>query len=486
MIDRLPVEVIEEIVGLIYEPPGQPDYTFRLCRLCDGWHDLLALASTCTYLRKALGTRVFAVVSLVRENQIDMVLRMPKSSEMHSDHLMLTRRYLVEVLERNFNECGYSDWARASFREYSEPRHPPPIHHGHRSRYRWFSSNCAVSQLECGLAVPLDLFPNLTSLKLLGRGEGSPVRLPNLVHLAANLSVAPLVDCPRLQRLDLLADFYDFAPCVLQNWRVPLHLGELNLFTDHSTVFRLRQVVEWLQKFTQLTSFSALISHRQRAHVPNRAEEWLPYDGAGNDLVEVIRHCESVTLDVDVILEWDTDRDIPCNATTLTLVQPFLTIGQLPDKVAGIVAQLSANARLLRFHFGEVIDNADIHALAAITNLFADLASREAAPRVRKLALEKCWSRSDDMITREYYAAKPSKVLDYATVWGRLPFNSPRYRKPDAFDIAYQSAGSTHDVSISPSEDTPSTSDFWSIETAKCDLEQYTLKPKPISKFIWG
>lgn len=485
MLDRLPGEILDEIVDHLLTPRLIPAYTFRLNSSQPGWHAVLALLLTLVGLRQALAPRLFRFLLLVRTNQIDTLLQTTKGSEQYSDHLTYDRQFLSEVLQRNVEECRYADRARTSFRVPEAA-----------SRYEKFSINLLITTLECDKHVQLHWFPHLTALKMFDEGQWhhAPIHLPHLQYLAANFHGAVAVSSPKLQRLDLLADFDNIDPEHFANWHLSPTVTELNVFVDHPFAFKYEKVLVWLHQLENITTFSARVSHRKRDE-PDTAFYWHVLPDLGDAMTQILNRCHHITLDLLIInhLEFSPTNHNTYyrhgnEDATLILVEPFMAVSKLAptmqQKLAHII-MLSHVARL-GFQFGEVVDNSDLTALALILNLLLGLHQNYRWTAITRVSIEKCWSRIDEMILRRFWMEPKSQPLATATVWGRIAVNTPRFRRQESFAVDYTpSAGDVDCLSFAPTDGTPTNSQFWSVELAKLDLEQYTL-PQRRRSGIWA
>lgn len=484
MLDRLPGEILEEIVDHVVTPASIPAYTFHLNLTTPGWKALLALSLTLVALRQALAPRLFAFLLLVRTNQIDSLLQATKDCEQYSDHLTYDRQFLSEVLQRNVDECRYADSARTSFRVVHDA-----------SRYEKFSMNLLVLVLECDKLVQLRWFPNITALKMFDEGPWSsePIHLPHLRYLAANFDGARAIVAPDLQRLDLLADFDKINPTDFVNWQPSPSITELNVFVDHPFVFKYEKVLNWLQQFENITTFSARVSHRKRDE-PETAYSWHVAVDSGDAMAQILHRCHHITLDLLIIncLEFSPHHPPFCKldteGATLILVEPFLAVSKLAptlqQKLARII--MLSHVSRLGFQFGEVVDNSDLTALALILNLLLGLHQNYRWTAITQVSIEKCWSRIDEMILRRFWMEPKSQPLATATVWGRIAVNTPRFRRQESFAVDYTpSAGDVDCLSFAPTDGTVTNMQFWSVELAKIDLEQYTL-PQRKRSGIWA
>ena len=239
---------------------NNPDYTLTLNHIRCGhkiYSDLLALSSTCSYLRIYLGPSLFKNVSLIRENQVDAIMAAPKSSELFSDKRSIHRQFVKEMVEVNFGCCSLGELARSGFRKgvFGDINY--------RSRFQTeIALTNFVTYLECDNWTlqnrVLAYFPNLKAIKVLDTafpGECCEERVHHPLSPAINaLAVDPVQvlteatkELEREQNTELAKSFRDLKYLHF----LSVHANTLTFVKGLSTVVsrvkRLDLVVELAQ-----------------------------------------------------------------------------------------------------------------------------------------------------------------------------------------------------------------------------------------------
>lgn len=492
--------------------------------------DLLSLSSTSRRFRESLGPGLFSFLSMVRWSEIDSVLDYPSRMDRLSDCKELRRLFFKELIQHNWQHCQYADSARASFRCFYDS-----------SFYRNnLSINNFVEHLEsCNEAlqsseVASGLFPNLRHLKVLDHAmpPGRQVRVPQLESLAINF--ASILNCdglldlvPGLRRLDVICDVNDLQPnhtmqtVVLRFAATGIKLEHFNFFVNDSDVLRYK---DFLQLFDFLLSQNCILLmslRRTRRH--STGSQWDVIEGAnGPAFIASLQGCRTLrrfTVDFSFINGLVFPTDYVCSPppqlpgdeeVSFTLVDSSLSVPKLlfrPREIVGNLVQgIGANHIMLAY--GEVIDQAHLHAIGLMSNLLLYLQSatgtKSAYTRVRRVSLEKMWSMADDTLVRSH----DEKLMDSWELHGRdkhadgrlwraiveahrhqtFLFNSPRYRKTEHFTVLTE-AGDGGDESSVPImlpqiNGKPLPNWFHSVESSLRDLEHYCFRDKALSS-IW-
>lgn len=431
--------------------------------------NLINLSATCSSLRCLIGPYIFNQVSLVRSNQIDVILKTYQSSVDKSKDKEVYAQKILQVPQFTY-----------SFHQF-------------------------VTCLECGNGfVPQinNMFPNLQVLKILDEADTVEIGLKRVKYLTINFcTLLNLNHFDSLYRLDLLIDFDQLRN---KDLAIPSKFPSLkvfNLFLNKPYVINYEIVLDWLSKVTASANLTTINFRllKSRNMGTNISYNWKIYSCAkygytvghytGLKLIEIINNVQNIGLDLLILQElifplgyWDKISTIL--AKTLTIIEPYLGTPQLsnPTKEAIYKFISSTNVTKVKFKFGEVIDQADLQAL----NLMADLVTYlgQDVP-ILKLEIEKSWSVTDEIMIRDHYNAlvndpyKNKKKLGQATTFTKLSFNSPRFRANDVYSIDYSRAIPTLHLVETNFDDS-----FWSVESSKLELEQYSMAPRKLSS-IW-
>ncbi|ODV77053.1 uncharacterized protein CANTADRAFT_34704, partial [Suhomyces tanzawaensis NRRL Y-17324] len=507
-----------------------PSYTLVLNHLRVGprYASLVALSSTCSYLRKVLGPLLFANLSLVRENQIDVVLATPAVMQQYSDKKRYHREFIKEVLHTNITECANAELAKTSFR--AGINGDPSFQCNYQTS---LGINNYITYVECDNSTvqgpDLALFPRLEALKVLDTSMAEPTDVstaPLYRQLAAlrflSINASTLVHArglesvlPQLTRLDLGLDFDDMDPVAglggLRDAFKSSRLRELNLFIDRSPSVAYVEFLAFIQHIAyqckELCSLYIRVIRKQKPMAAPRQTakgRWSVHQGRplGSVYVEFLSklgHLRNVGFDLAILrmfefsAEPSTESTKPAAELSLTIVNVALTGTRLErGPLSGLVRFIRAlKVTEIRLQYGEVVDNSHLQALTMLTGLVSVVCSSETYPYydgLQRVSLERCWSVSDDSFRRRYYYVDLDLLpqsdhqlrakLAAATVWGRTQFNSPRYKVRESFQVVHTEH---HDHRSSPhlkaSDDGTnrygSSRAFWSVETSLAELEQY-------------
>jgi hypothetical protein len=531
-----------------------PQYGFELnynhCGGRDTYHSLLNLSSTCSTFRVLLGPILFHNLSLVRSNQVDCIFKNPQSLYQFSDGKSYSRQFLKEVLLKNFTICAYADQAKYSFKLLHK-----------LSKYQLnFSCGQFISQLECDNSLLLHdirYFPRVTLLKILDQPHTNSIDAINfpksIKHMSINL--VTLIRLENLQlreidRLDILADFEQLAAIHQDSLTKFIGtfpfttLSQLHLFINQAYVINYQVLLDLLDTIVhacpKLTTIAIrLISTKRIDNQPHH--NWKIYSCekygycsghyTGLKVVDLVANVSIVEVDLQILNELnfptsvDTTFDAFSNPSTLVLVEPYMSIPKLSQRLKNILYQIvgSCHVEEIQFKFGEVVDQSDIQALTLITNFISYVCNESPGyAGIKRISLEKCWSITDEMAIRDYFGSLLASYdhnktkVDSAAIWGKVSFSSPRFRTEDCFEILYklyrdipnpnqvtimdyynildhqhqhvhednvQNQGDITLVSLKP---TSSKSDyrFWSVESSKVELEQYSTNQRRLSS-IW-
>ncbi|EMG49131.1 hypothetical protein SBY92_000450 [Candida maltosa Xu316] len=508
------------------------------------YDDLLSLSSTCTFLRKKLGPRLFHSLSLIRSNQVDAILATPKSQELFSDKKTIQRHFLKELIGSNIESCGKAELARLSFRTHINGDK------SFKSRYQQsLMISRFISYLECDNTLlrgdGLQLFPRLTALRVLDMGSNEQFsgdyNLSKLTFLAINaktlINTPQLLSAiPYLKRLDLFLDYGNLpyevgiAP-IINQFRIATRLTELVLFLNNSYTIGYTGTIELLQavdnnskEFKKLT----IRSKRRKSESTVDQSHWQLYNGCvGEILLPIFQSLTELILDIPILDSMKFESETYCLPTTMDNSQNLRTktITLVDQAVVG--PTISSNSREnigvvirhcqftnLSFQYGESIEESHIHVLKLLTDFVQWLGNGrmdkdQNYTGIRHISLEKCWSMTDDSLVREYIsdliAAKNSEILKNIYPWMSSLYNSPRYKDTDSYNVTYvketgvaimDSRGyfiglsdSEIDKAVFTTVDKKSgvrcvNLSFWSGESSLIDFEQYSNQQR--KSLLWG
>jgi len=528
----LPVEVVHRILHwLIADPigflpvidhiyitrPVPHSYYLNHVRLGRAvYTNLLSLSSTCTFLRGVVGPYLFKSLSVIRQNQLDVTVSNPKSLEQFSDSKKYLRQFIKELLDRNFEACSKEYLAQNSFKVGVNGDS------SFKSRYRkLFSINNFITYLECDNSLltgeALLLFPHLTDLKVLDVGLSERVSLQTtqtldcLTYLSFNSKTWSNLDnlsLRNLKRLDLLMDFNELDPNLdIKHWTRAVtkirHLLELNIFINRANVVHYLHFVDFLSQVCRNCKTLCSINLRvlRKQNFINDSLEWECVDeNPGTTYIDMFRSLpnlhhlgieESILHQLQGVQGLISDPHDLC----LTIIDPTVNSPRLNREsrrsVSSLVLALGVSS--IKLAYGEVLDQSHVQALNLMTDLVRCISSDSSYQYtgLTKIAIEKCWSVSDDTIMIDYYVSdlkspSPSTKAKFsrAAPWTRTKFNSPRYRIPETYLFEYVPIPvlKLNDQNICFEGLT--SRDFWSVESSLLEFQQYSMKRKAPSS-IW-
>ncbi|GEQ70604.1 hypothetical protein JCM33374_g4282 [Metschnikowia sp. JCM 33374] len=396
---------------------------------------------------------------------------------------------------------------------------------------------CFVTRLEISnlslVHGDLGLFPHLEHLSVLaGPLDGThDVIVPNSMSLSSlAINVETLVHSTQLmdiasrcRRLDLLCDFNFCLPdwCFghLRRRFSSNNFKEMNLFLSESQALRYSSVVAFLGLVLQGTIESLSLrlykktSERSGPHLTQAIES--PWQ-SGSDILQMLclsPNLVNLTIDLEMCtrLHFDAGVRVPTRHPSLaskrisfTLVDPSLSVPKLlhqPREVlANLVQALGTNA--FTFVYGEVIDQAHLHALSVARDLVSYLGSAQRFTPysdITVVLLEKAWSTADGSMIRRHYEGIIDKLQELKDVPGSRTegeqhilgacstkppsFTSTRYRQRERFKVG----GDLHGEGSWPMIEWGSShgrASFWSVETSLRDLEHYSARERVLSR-LW-
>lgn len=523
----LPDELLLAVVAHLAPPHAPLPLTFAPNCARPNYADLLSLASTCSRLRQLCAPQIFRFASLVRRLAIDAVLAYPLRLDKWSDRLRYRHAMVDEIIAYGFQQCNAELL-------------------GGSSRYVRRLACCNyVAALEIGnaslAAGELHLFPNLHMLKVLDTPLDGPevgLAVPVLAQLEAlSVNFQTLLHSPQLlaqlrkvQRLDTLMDEQalnsgDFA---FVKHRTPrLALRELNVFVTDPEVLRYRHFVDLvahLASHSPLESVSIRLTRKTgSADQARERDAFATHQETGPAFLAALhasRCMRSVTVDFDIInwllfpMDWappahapepEGDDEREPEGVVFTLIDYTLSVPKLLFHPREIVANIvqSIRATEVVFIYGELIDQAHLHAIGVMSNLLVYLAldSHRAAPysSITRVGMEKAWSVSDELLLRHHYEelldrheAAPAASLvraqlhrDIVTLcpYEKLVRNSPRFRVREQYIVIAQSCalGSVVPIML-PAKESLETH-FWSIEASLRDMEHYCMRQRSLLRF---
>lgn len=531
----LPDEILNQIICCASEGAdpnslARSRHTFspNSVRIRQGYDDLASLSMTCVRLRNMCGPVLFPFLSLVRKSEIDAILAYPTRLDKWSDCRVYRRAYFKELLESNFRECSDAELAKKSFRT--------SVSGDVRfwSRYqRSFSANNHVTELEiCNETLrsgELGHFPLLRNLRVLDSALLVPIDEHSLLLIQIALllinfgtflrSDAILLWVSHLERLDTVCEVNDLHPGhsfsnLKSKLSGPIRLRQFNFFVNDADVLRYAEFVDFLRFLVQKGSIESISIRLTRKNGHANINKWNILENNGPAILEALRSpaLRSVTLDYDVIskLEFPADYQ-PVSAEKaelcFTLVDYSLSVPKLLFKPREIVANTiqALGATEVVFIYGEVIDQAHLHAIGVMSNLLVYLAldSKRNYSKITKVSMEKAWSVADDTLVRTHY----EKLMDS---WETAPkgaqrqsfhrdivrvaldenhlFTSPRYRRRDNYIVIPQDStaqGALVPIMLPTFAQNIPRDAFWSVESSLRDLEHYGVREKALSR-LWA
>lgn len=507
----------------------RPPHTFtpNRCRIQIGYDDLMSLSMTCIRLRSVCGPGLFGFLSLVRQSEIDAILDYPSRLDKWSDSKVFQRAYVTEVLKASFRKCSDAELAKKSFREN--------VNGDVRwSRYQGFSCNNYVTQLEiCNDTLKsgdLVHFPQVRSLRVLDCALTSPTQVkctfgPHLSSLSINIGslLRPdlLLWSSRLTRLDTVCDVNDLHPGhsfeVLKQKLASFRLHQLNLFVNDPDVLRYVEFVDFLKFLVAHGTIESLSIRltRKKGHSA-KAPNWDILECNGPAFLDALHSpvLANVMLDYDIISrllfpeEFHLDNRVG-SPVCFSLIDYSLSVPKLLFRPREIVANLiqGVGATEVVFIYGEVIDQAHLHAIGVMSNLLVYLALDAHRPtpyaNIGHVSMEKAWSVADDSQVRTHYEklmdaweaspkgdARRKLLLEIVLLFRAEPhlFTSPRYRRREHYLVFPQQCvmneGNPVPIMLPLPQELGKKDSFWTVETSLRDLEHYGVRERVLSS-IW-
>lgn len=500
----LPVEIIDDIIGWLAGPhPPSVPHTYHLnhVRLQSSYSDLLSLSSTCTYLRRVAGPYLFQSVSFIRHNQLDVTVSNPKSLEQFSDGKKYHRLFIRELLDRNFQDCSKEYLAKSSFKVAVNGESSL------RSRYKLFSINNYITYLECDNALlkgrALELFPNLTDLKVLDNGLNDKISLlalDRLGYLSINAKTWFNLDHTKplnIRRLDLFMDINELDPNI--SWSVTIRpLRELNIFVNRANVVLYTAFVNLLNEICHYSKELANINLRVFKESFLNDTVWKVDRNPIKAYINMFKQLNLQHLGIEetILHQLRGTGDIISapQGLCMTIIDPTVNTPRLNRESCRTVCSLvlGLGATSLKLAYGEVLDQSHIQALNLMTDLVQYITSHQCNYQgITQIGLEKCWSVSDDTIMIDYYVSElraPTALtmakFSRAAPWVRTKFNSPRYRIPETFLVNYEPFPSLKPNYKSVFAGPLTSQSFWSVEASLLEMQQYSME-RSVRSSIW-
>lgn len=511
-----------------FRTSNRPAFSFLPnCYKYNNYNDVLNLSSVCRYFRQLLGPGIFSFLSLVRWSEVDSILDYPSRMDRLSNSKDIRRRVLHELI--------YENWLGSSNEgTRGDDSTLPGVNNAYQLN---LSFNNFVTHLEvCNDSllsgeISKEAFPRLKHLWVLDYPLDRDILkdLPQLESLAINISsllkCESYMECiPSVSRLDLICDINSLQPSgTLTNFiKKLLHkkprLRELNFFSSDSEILRYKEFSQLLLIFCSLDLLELFSLRLTNKHIGNSNNAWeiLPVDENGPLFIKLLQQCpclKNLMIDFSFInsLGFPKNYVTPCKSsdrqTSFTLVDSSLSAPKLlfrPREVIGSLIQ-GIGANRIVFVYGEVIDQAFLHAMGLMSNLLLHLQSssrtKSAYTEISLVSLEKMWSMGDDSLVRSHYETlmdkwEIEKKMDGGKLWHEIrssyrdrtfPFNSPRYKKPEHFEVQLQPSDAAVEETVPimiPQIHGLRLSEFHSVESSLRDLEHYCFKDKALSS-IW-
>lgn len=550
----LPDDILNKIIDYLYidhVPPlsdnnsksliGFPKYFYILNhnRMGPVYKDILALSSTCTFLRKKLAPILFQSLSLVRTNQVDAVLATPKSQEMFSNTKAIQHHFVNELIVSNIELCEKADLTGANDKLF-------------KSRYEnSLMMTNFISYLECDNSFlnggRISLFPNLKALKVLDIGESKTLvgsfESANLRYLAINIHT--LINSPqllkivsKLNRLDLFLDYGNLPSQVgilllIEQFKIPSQLTELVLLLNNSFTIAYLNTIKLLESISEnALNFAKLTirSKRRKSESTVDQSKWELYQGyVGEKLLKICKKLTDLVVDISIldVIKFDPEtytspvlhNDHFVAEKRITLVDQAVVgpnIASTTREKAGVIIRHCQFTNLF-FQYGESIEESHIHVLKLLTDFVGWLSSGHLDRNlnylgIKRISLEKCWSMTDDSLVRDMIGGLINSTLksDLCTLqkvypWTTTIYNSPRYKDIDSYYVNYvketgapiiDSRGYFIGVSDQVADRPVFTTvdkqggiqtinmEFWSGECSLLDFEQYSIRQR--RSLLWG
>ncbi|KAK6461717.1 hypothetical protein DFJ63DRAFT_330732 [Scheffersomyces coipomensis] len=491
----LPLEIIENVIywltrgnvnifhrsGFVQKDLIYPEFIYKLNRVrCVGHYlELIALSSTCIRLRQLLAPFIFTNLSLIRLNNIDVILGSHwGQSELFSDKKKYQREFMKELLGNNFDTCLVSDLARTSFKQ-------GVIGDGkHQSRYqRQFSMNNFITYLESDSTIlsgsDLQLFPNVTSLKIFDSGFFSTSKFSFLsINKLTNLSIrgdilSNVEHIPSsIKRLDVILIFlYNGWEDTMKKLHTKFetdfpNLIEFNLFTDTKEVLNYDETLNLLEIMADnCVELESINFRKLRRNVYVDSSRILS-NSIYNSLnfFKIIKKFEKLRFigtDLKILNAISDDTLFVDNLKTLnspvisgpsrcfTIIDHSTTIPMLNTNAIKLLSDIirSGGFNELHFQFNESHNKSRDNAINLILSVVS-FQTQIYQKQIERVSIMPCWSLTDGHLKRTFYRdcilknnENPSKVwqqsLASALIGDKISTNSGKYRDKEIFDVKY-------------------------------------------------
>lgn len=486
----LPVEVLRVIIKLLTY--GAVDlnanlilfsaktYLNNVFRTSSLYWDLLSLSSTCKAFRILLSRFLFAKVSLVRCNEIDVLMTYPESSRIFSGEKKYRQLVLNEILQLR-DECHLKEVC-----EKSEGDSYKSLLGFHNYTTHLECSNASLMNGD------LALFKNLHSLKVLDTAltqEREVLGLQNIKDLSVNVvtfmnfASLLLTILKNLLRLNLFIDLNEIDALKFSafssKFEEILNLEEVNFFISNSHALKYDDILGFLGKIfknsKRLKSANFRLLKGNGRQEKNENNNWSIYNN--DELSLYMRFVETIFqlsgliqlgIDIEILdalsfAHMDLqDLEVPSkrhkNTFCITLIDKSFSSPRFKPILLTKLSILALYGQCsdISLQYGEVIDQCHIQALNSMINFMEFLTAQNDTNTIyrgiRNVSIEKCWSFSDDAIIRDYYQNliyNKQKVRDdgirmkidlnikAASPIGRITVNSPRYRIRENYSVNY-------------------------------------------------
>lgn len=485
LLEELPNDVINRIIwylsnkliDLSSKIPNKhhdkfPEFTYELNHFIPLYEDILSLSSTCVYFRKILGPVLFSDLSILRDNQMDTVLKYERP--FFYDEWFNYANLITFTLRRNFELCKMSVEDAGS----SNPN---------ISRYQQeFSMNNYVTYLEVNryLMNQIDLFPNVKYLKVLDNyvDPNSPISglkiemlAINVIHLMKNGLLASLL--PSLKRLDLFMDLsielkrsYGLMfDNLIKQLEVHNQISQLNVFLAHYLYLyteRILKLISTICETSQLQKFSLRTQKFSYESLPSEAHDlwWDKSSINSTNMFKSLFRCNNlnqITVDESVFRRFSDDfingfRKTPI-IFTLVVDRGFpINFEQHKTSLRKVIRNLSVTHLNVQY-----INDFGLNLL--------DVVEQWLESPLTTVTIEEAWRDEDDEIIKKLlervpYCCVPGQNLKDFKPWTRVPENSPSYRIPKTYTVNGQRLLQMDQA------DTSITNTFWSVETSLLEL----------------
>ncbi|KAK6201117.1 uncharacterized protein RJT21DRAFT_31723 [Scheffersomyces amazonensis] len=493
-----PIEILQLIIGwltqgnvdiynkegVVYRDGLYPLFVYNLNQIrCVGhYQDLISLSSTCTKFRRLLGPFIFKNFSLIRLNNVDVILGSHwGQSELFSDKKKYNREFMKELLAINSENCLISDLARTSFKQGIIGDS------SQQSRYnREFSINNFITYLEVDSTMlvgsNLSQFHNLTSLKILDTAyfDFYTYTLPpleNLTELSIRGDILSTLQYipPSLKRLDVMLvllqkECLDAIETLHDTFETKLlNLVELNMFFDTREALNYDEILNLLEIVADNCLKLENINFRKLRRNVNIDSEFSNSIYNSLNFYKIVKKFENIRhigIDVKILntIMDDTlfvDRLKLTNRANLPLanmgLQRSMTVFDYsttsPILTTNAIKLLSDIIRCIgitefNFQFNESHNRSRDNAINLVLSVVS-FQTQIYSKQLEKVSIMPCWSLTDGHLKRSFYRdciiknnELPNKVwqqsLASALIGDKISCtNSSKFKDKEIFDVIY-------------------------------------------------